>query len=300
MTASTAPTEITVLVPTLALPQRRVQLWRALRSILSQQGVPIRPLVIVNGSLSDPALVRELSDDGRLDVVRIPEGSLPGALRAGEAHTRSTYLTALDDDDELLPGALAVRVEAFERNRGIGAVVTNGIRRDAVRDTLHLHDLAPIRADPLGSMLRGNWLLPGAWLVKREALPGPLFENIPPYLECTYLALRLATWFRIGFLDEPTVVWYTDSPLALHHSQAFLEGQAHALRALLELPLPDTVRAAYRRRISDAWHAVADQMLHDGRRPDAWLYHVRSLRSPGGWRYLPFTRYFLFGNRGAR
>jgi hypothetical protein len=300
MTENLITADVAVLVPTLALPQRRFQLWRALESILSQQGVRVRPIVIVNGGSPDPGLVDELTNDSRLEVLRIPEGTLPAALRAGEAHARATYFTTLDDDDELLPGGLAARVDAFGRDGTIGAVVTNGIRRDADGDSLHRDDLAQVRADPMGSMLRGNWLLPGAWLVKGAALPAPLFEHIPRYLECTYLALRLATWVRIGFLDEPTVVWYTNSPAAMHHSLEFLEGQAEALLSLLELPLPGALHAEYRRRTGDAWHAAADFMLHHGRRREAWTHHLRSLRSPGGWRYLPFTRRFLYPNPGGQ
>ncbi|MGH7559433.1 MAG: glycosyltransferase family A protein [Gemmatimonadales bacterium] len=292
--------DVTVLIPTRALPERASLLRRAIASVLDQEEVTGIPLVIVNGDETDPAVLRELETSIQLTLVRRTKSGLAGALHAGEQQAVTTYITALDDDDILLPGALAMRVQRLARDPGLDAVITNGLRRNAEGDALHVTDMATVRADPVGSMIRSNWLLPGAWLARRQAVSGQLFAEMPKGLECTYLGLRLVTGFRVAFLDEPTVVWHTDAPRNLHGSREFLLAQADGLAALDRLALPPAVRSTLRRRRTDALHWGADLLLREGDRRSAWSWHLRSLAGPGGWRYAPFTVRLLLPVRVSR
>jgi hypothetical protein len=116
---------------------------------------------------------------------------------------------------------------------------------------------------------------------------------MPRYLENTYLALRLATHCRVRIMAEPTIVWNTDTPLSVTRSREYTLGQVAALERILELDMPADVRASFRRAISLACHANAELCMREGDIDQASAWHRRSLREPGGWRHLLFTRQLL-------
>lgn len=284
---------ISVIVPTTARAARAPLLLRALESIVGQAAVRAQPIVVANGVAQDADLVARLRATAGLHVVFRPEPGLRGALEAGLALVDTEFVATLDDDDLLLPGALALRRDALAADPTLDVVVTNGLRRHAGRDTVHVASAADVRRDPLRALFAHNWLLPGSWLARTSAVSPWLYDKMPSYLECTYLALRFAGELRMTFLDEPTVVWHTDTQDAESRSLAYQQGQPAALARLLDLPLSPDVRERVRDRIRLAWHGLADWSLAAGRVDDAFRYHLRTVQSPGGWRHLPFARHLL-------
>ena len=282
-----------VIVPTQALAERASLLREALGSIQRQEAVRARPLVIINGGVAEPALQRELERDARLRVLVLAEGHLPNALRFGRGQVTAPFFAALDDDDVLLPGALAARLAALEADPALDVVVTNGYRQEASGQVLHVKDVASVQADPLAALMHANWLLPGSWLCRSERVGTNLFDPMPRFLENTYLALRFAASFRMTFLAEPTVIWRTDTARSMSKSREFWLGQVPALRALTALSPPGAIRAGFERHLTKALHAEAELHLQWRERREAWRCHLASLRRPGGWRYLPFTRHLL-------
>jgi hypothetical protein len=283
-----------VIVPTRALAERRALIRRALASVLNQQNVRALPIVIINGSSVDASVARELAGDPRLRVRTLKsepsspgDYALPAALRAGRALVDTPFFAQLDDDDILLPGALAARLHAIRD--GYDAVVSNGIRRNQQGDTVHLADVAAISWDPVRALKRSNWLLPGSWLCRTDHVPPSLFDDIPAYLECTCLALRFATHCKLRFLAEPTVVWHTDTPGAVTRSREYVLGQTEALQSILRLEMPEDVRVDFQRKLSSSCHECCELLLREGDLRGAWRWHVRSLRHPGGLRHLAFT-----------
>jgi hypothetical protein len=279
---------ITVIIPTLALSERAEFLKRAIESVLSQD-VRAVPLVVLNGLRKDRQLVAALERDKRVRVVRLSLADLPGALRAGRSHVDTPLFTALDDDDVLLPFALRLRRNALAERPEYAAVVTNGWRRDARGDVLHVPSFDEVRRDPLRNMLKCNWLLPGAWLGRTHAFQCEVFERMPRYLECTYLGVRLATTHRTCFLDVPTVAWSVNTPGSMSKSREYVFGQEEAIRRILEIDLPADVRRRFRQKLADAQHFAARLHLEEGNRRAAWACHLRSLRQPGSWRLLRLT-----------
>lgn len=265
-------------------------LMRALQSVLGQSGVRAVPLLVMNGPERDRELTQELQKDPRLRVTILDEASLPAALLTGRSMVDSPWFAELDDDDLLLPRALVDRVEALDAGAESDAIVTNGIKRGATGDTLNIQNIALVREDPLGALARDNWLLPGSYLCRTDAVGPELFEGMPRYLECTYLAIRLATDYRLQFLDRPTVVWHTDTPHSESKSRAYVLGQVPAIERLLELDLPHDIRARLRQRASTASHNIARLHLREKNLREAWRWHFRSLRQAGGWRHLGFLR----------
>ncbi|MGQ0702620.1 MAG: glycosyltransferase [Gemmatimonadales bacterium] len=288
---------VSVIIPTTALPERADLLRAAVQSVLDQEGVHPVPILVVNGPGADATLRRELAADARLRVLERAEASLPGALAAGRAAVDTPWFAALDDDDLLLPGALRVRVNTLLARPECHVVVTNGFERRRSGDRLHVPDPAPVRRDPLRAVVRYNWLLPGSWLGRRDAIGPDLFAGMPKFLECTYLAIQFSTAFRMVFLETPTVVWRVNTPRSVSHSTEYLLGQDQALRELLRLKLPADVRAVFERRLGTALHSRAVWHARAGQWRNAWRWHLRSLAAPAGWRFLSFTFRLVAGLR---
>ena len=277
-------------MPTRALRHRIPLFERALESVINQEAVRVVPLVVINGPDRDPEFTRRLSADRRLRIIQLEEADLPTALRTGREKVDSEYFAELDDDDVMLPQGLMVRIQALEELPDFDAVITNGFRRGSDGDMLHINDIALIEQDPLRGLFHGNWLLPGSWLCRTSTVGPELFGGMPRFRECTYLALQLATIYRIKFLGRPTVVWHANTPFSESKSREYALGEEAALRRILELDLPEDVRAHFQSKLSSAYHVGADLHLREGNRKEAWSWHLQSLRQPGGWRYLSYTR----------
>jgi hypothetical protein len=278
-------------MPTLARSRRAASLRAALLSVLSQQGVRAVPIVVVNGAERDPDIIAELSRRTDLRLTLLPKPDLPGALRAGRALVDTPWFAELDDDDLLLPGALRRRLDCLRDGSDADAdvVVSNGIVRNGATDHLLLDDTAGIGREPLAALARLNWLAPGGALFRTAAVPVPMFEALPRFLEWTTLAVRLATACRLKFLDEPTFVHHENTPDSLWHSPACTLGLPEAMRLLLREQMPPALRQRVRERLAGACHAAARVELHGGRADRAWRLHLQSLAARGGWRYLAFT-----------
>ncbi len=284
---------VTVLLPTRAQRERAAVLLRAIDSVLAQEHVLPVPLIIINGAACDAQLVAMLRRDERLRVLVSEDEGLPAALHTGRRATDTPWFCDLDDDDLLLPGALALRLDALRDRPDCCAVITNGYRRDGGRDVLNVPANLCVAADPLRAMLRRNWLLAGSYLCRSADVGPQVFRDMPRYLERTYLGLRLVTMGQILWLDQPTVVCHVNTPGSESASSASVLGHADALRRILGLPLPADMQTTLKARIADACHAASEFSRSSGARREAFRWHFRSLCERGGWRYLPYTRHLL-------
>lgn len=281
-------------MPTEARSDRAELLGRALASVCSQQGVRATPIVVVNGPAADAALLADLSRSRDVRLVRLAAADLPAALRAGRDLVRSPYFAELDDDDELLPGALAARVEAMEAHPDVDVAVTRGYIDHQGRRELNVADLERFQADPLRSLLDHNWLAPCAGLFRTATIGTEYFADVPPYLEWTYLGVRFALERRILFLNRPTWVYRADTPRSLSKAPGYVLQQSASLDRLLALPLPKDVRRRFAQRRGIALHEATGLELHAGRPWAAWRWHLRSLAAAGGWRYTLYTRRLIY------
>jgi hypothetical protein len=291
--STSAPAAVTIIVPTRALCERSKSLPAAIESILSQEGVHAVPLVVFDHTTGSAEVESALRLDRRIRLLQVAPVDVPAKLRAGRAQVTTPFFGTLDDDDLLAPGGLARRLDVLRQHPDCTVVVSNGYLRRTTGDTVFMPPDANVAANPLRAMVRANWCLPGSWLARTDKVGADLFDGMPPHLENTFLALRFATEYHMRWLDEPTVTHVMGSPAAQSMSREFVLGQADALRRIIRLALPREIRAEYRRRIAAAYHAAADHDYHAGYLADAWRWHLASLRSPGGWRYLPFTRHLV-------
>lgn len=281
--------EVAVIIPTLAQQKRRLLLRRAIDSVVEQAGVRAVPIVVVNGGEADPETVTDLSRNRRVVMIRNEEAGLPLALRTGLACVASPWFGTLDDDDFLLPGALQARCAAVVQHGDCNAIVTNGYRMSSATAIVHINDMSAVARDPYRSLEGFNWLLPGAWTCRSDACALNLFDGMPRYRECTFLAIQLVRTRKLLFLDMPTVVWQVDTPDSESKSRGYRLGQAEAIRQLLRLELPVSLRVYLRHSLRSARHLAASTALGEGDGREAWRQHIKSLNSWRAWRYLPFT-----------
>lgn len=283
---------VTVIIPTLCDSARQATLSRAIESVLSQDGVTVELIVIVNGSRFDPGALDMRRADARFQVVYQEEGSLPAALRLGRTQTTGTYFAFLDDDDEYLPGALQARVAPFLLDPHLDVVATNGFHHTTT-DSVYLDNTRLINADPFAAMIQRNWLASCGGLYRSSAIHADFFDGKTKFFEWTLLAFRiLFAGHKVLFVDVPTFRVY-DSQGSLSKSVEYQRAAAGFLEYLLTLHPPQRIRRALRRKLSAAQHDLSSQFLAAHDRANAWRYHLKSLTGPGAWRYLAYTRRLL-------
>lgn len=287
---------VTVVIPTTARRERASLLRRAIASVRDQQGIHARPLVVINGTHCAPEIESELRADPNIQLLVLAEGNLAGALRAGRALVETRWFATLDDDDVLLPDALLTRARVLEGNPDIDVVITNGIIRIDGVDTVHIDPELNVDTDPLRALIRRNWLLPGSWLARTDRVKTSLFDAMPRYRECTYLAIRFASDYRMHWLPKPTVVWHAQSPYSESRSREYLLGLVEPIQSLMTLNIPQDLRRSLRWQRAAALHGGADFLRLEGSVDAAWRMHWRSLFGYWGIRYIPFTRFLVLAS----
>jgi hypothetical protein len=197
----------------------------------------------------------------------------------------------LDDDDELLPGALRARAAALLRDSSVDAVISNGyVIEPNGREDLTLDAIDSIRLDPLGQLMTGNWLATASGLFRSTSITEDYFDTTLKSNDMTYLAFRLALEKKIAFLDAPT---YRKrySPDSISLTAAWNLPATDTLEKMLRFEMPALVRRRIRRKLGQLQHDLSSYHLAQGDLWSSWHYHLRSLTQPSGiLRYGLFTR----------
>jgi glycosyltransferase involved in cell wall biosynthesis len=103
---------VSAVIPTRGRPEF---LLRAVRSVLGQTLRKIEAVVVIDGQ--DPATERAVKmlarEDGRVRVIALPTSIGGSAARnRGVDEASGEWIAFLDDDDEWMPGKLAIRGNA--------------------------------------------------------------------------------------------------------------------------------------------------------------------------------------------
>lgn len=283
---------ITVIIPTLALGERRESLMRAIDSVLTQACVDARPLVVVNGERYSPELRAELETMSLVRTLYVPQGNVGLAQHVGVGVVDTPYFSFLDDDDLLLPGGLSALCDEMISLLEPDYVVGNGYVADKAGERLLFpcdeSHLAMLRADPARVLLQRNWLASCGGLYRRGAVGTEVFDASLKHFEWTYYGFRLACAYKGAFIAAP-VFRVSDTPGSASKTVEYaldycgflgrLESVAMALR-------PDLVDIVQQRELS-AYNGAAVLLSKQGRVRDALAYHRQVLQRRGGWRYLP-------------
>lgn len=289
--------DVTVIIPTLAV--RRAALDRAIASVLGQRGIAALPLVVVNGARFDPDDVAALAADPRLRVERIAGAGVSAARLAGRRAVETEFFAFLDDDDEFLPDSLARSVARLRADPSVDVVVTNGLRDVGGVRTVCFDGFAAHTGDPARDLVRENWLASCGGVYRTAAVGADSFDGLPDYFEMTLLAFRLALARRIVRIDEPGFVIHEDAAERASRSVRYHLNEQAILREMEALAPDAALKRALRKKRSAALHHCATVCLEAGRRREAWTYHLRSILTGGGWRYIPSTRHLVRPRQGG-
>jgi glycosyltransferase involved in cell wall biosynthesis len=284
--------DVTIVIPSTCEARRQSSLLRAIESLLRQEGGAPKLLVVANGDRVDPDVVHAIEASGSVRVERRTEGSLPKALHFGASSVDTRYYGFLDDDDEYLPNALAVRRAFLAANPSVDAVVTNGFEVVNGTDRLRVEHPEDVARDPLRALATENWLASCGSLFRAGRVGAEIFNGVPRYYEWTVLAYRIASSRRLAYVDVPTFRVH-DSVASLSKSREFREAEVDVLSSIAALPLPADVRRAVAAKIGRAHHGLAGMYLTEGRRGLALRHHLKSLCAPGGVKYLAYSRKLL-------
>ena len=287
----------TVVIATMARECRRNSLLRAIASVRAGNASSIEILIVVNGDQYSQSLVDLLGNRGDLSLARLSRASLPGALYAGRKAVRSQFFAFLDDDDEYLPGAIDKRIAILSSDPKAGLVASNGFRVSGGRETLALNALNDVESDPLAAVLKENWLASCGGLYRTERIPTVLFEDMPQYLEWTWLAFRIVSIGEaVRILPEPTFRIH-DTPESESKSEAYMLSHVEVIDRMMRTTRRADILAMLGRMQSTALNCASNHYRKNGLLREAWRAHLRSLRQPGGLRYITYTRHLIFGNR---
>lgn len=286
---------ITAIVPTLAEAARHRSLARAVESLRAATERPeaLEIIVVVNGNRWDPTVLTWL-DTEPLEVIRIPEGSLPLAQLTGRRHVSAPFFCFLDDDDEYLPGALDLRLDVLEREPGAALVTTNGWRRIGADDHRVLSGLSGVARDPLAALFEENWLASCGALFRTEAVGVELFEDVQAFLEWTWIAFRISvSGKKVAVLDAPTYRIH-DTPGSASKSPRYLASELSLFERMLAMSDRPDIQSVIRKRIQNHWSMRSVEHLRAGDVRGAWRDFRHVLGQPRPWRYASqFVRLML-------
>lgn len=290
----------TVIIPTMALPERADMLRRAISSAREGNLTATEFVVVVNGSRYSATLVDELRTLPQVRVLRLEQPGSPGAILAGRQAVRTEYFSYLDDDDEYLPGSVDARVAALQAALEADLVVCNGFRRSGAVDRLALQHLQQVPADPLGSLFVENWMPSCGPAFRTSTVPESAFEALPQHIHWSLLAFTLAMMGKkVTTLDRPCFV-INDTPGSASKQESYLLCHIEVYERMLAAKPPSHVRSIVARRLASALHEASDYFRGQRRLREAWGMHLRSLFTVRGVAFLAYTRHLLWPSMERR
>ncbi len=287
------PDKITVVIPTAVRPERRDALIRAIASASLDAASLHEIIVVANGPHAIGADVEFIRRLPFVRMVTIRTGHYPLARRIGYELVRSQYFCSLDDDDELLAGALDARLDYMCANPTVDVLVSNGFDGQSSDGQIDDALLAHAARDPLGALLRGNWLANCGGTFRASTVSNDVFGPTFRHYEWTFTAIKLALQYRIGFVTERHFR-YHDSPGSLSKTAEYLLAESTVWERAEALTRRTADWHRVRRRLGAAYHSAADLLMASGELRAAWVAHLKSLGLPGGLRYATFTRHLFW------
>ncbi len=291
------PYAVTVIIPTLAEAARRGPLLRAIDCVLGQRGARARPLVVINGDRFDASLRSELESRTDLDVHYLAKPSVTEAQAFGVACVRTPFFSFLDDDDLYTDDAIAHRLDLLAAEPQTDFAVTNFyFQRDGVL-TLAIEDMTRCAADPLHAIFEFAWMASLNTLFRTGSISSNYFRPKVPQMEWTSLGISIARDKKGVFSNRPTAI-YVDSPNSASKRDAHLDSMISLLETVRQDCFPRRTRRVIERKYATALHMLCERALTRQDVGAAWHHHWRCLATPGGLRYLTFTRKLLWRGRG--
>jgi hypothetical protein len=288
---SLTDTQLTVIIPTTAESKRSTGLFRAIQSILEQNALKIDILLVINGHLFDKSLFDSLQKRNDLKITYLEEGNLPKAIYFGVSKVTTLFYCFLDDDDCFLPNTMQQRLQPLLNDRSVDYTVSNGFNYINNIDSQRTKNF-PNHCDNAASLiLRENWLASCGGIYRKATISQNCFENMPKYLEWTYLGFLLATTKKGIFLVTPAFRTY-DTPASLSKSKGYSLGILKSFEQIIAIS-PDSLKRETEIKYGKILHDLSSYCLENNQIIDAIKLHILSLSKPSGYKYLAYSRYIL-------
>ena len=285
--------DVSVVIPTCNRPQLAT---RAVHSVLAQSHGALEVVVVVDGP--DPATETALAaiGDDRVRVIVLPtRGKAPNARNVGAREAAGQWTAFLDDDDEWLPGKLAVQLAlAATATAPSPVVATRLISRTPRSDTVMPRRL-PAPGEPLSeyfTVRRGLFYGDGFIQTSTIMAPTELVRRVPftvglrrqQELDWTLRAIRHDD-VELLYAAEPLVLWHQDEDRDRISLENPWEEQLAWLRANRELFTPRAY-AAFTMSVLSSMAAPTRSRRVFGE----LLREARTHGRPGALDYLTFLQ----------
>lgn len=280
---------VSLIIRTKAMQERTALLARAIDSVLSQTGVEVTCIIIVNGNEAHRPLVRSLQKDGRLICVVESGADKAAATLIGRQQVRTEFFGFLDDDDELLPGSLIQRASHLREHPTLACVATNGeyVKESDIGPVFH--NMQQVVGKYVRALLHGrNWLAAGGATFRTAMVGEEYFAALPPHREWTLIAFRIATRLPVEFLDISTYRIYS-TPASQSKTPTYMEAGALVTQLMLEWDGRAAHVPAIRRRAIGAYRQACSYHRINGDFTRAWHFYRKAVSSPFGLSFVPYA-----------
>jgi glycosyltransferase involved in cell wall biosynthesis len=210
---------VSVIIPTF---NRSSQLATAVRSVLRQTQPALEVIVVDDGSTDATGeLIESLHfrDDPRFRYVRLEHRGVSHARNIGVSLARHDLIAFLDSDDSWAPNKLALCLPLFED--GCDVVSTDALITIAETGEQFASSRrsTPAEGQILVPLLLNNFIVTSSVIARKSALVAAgLFNSLFESSEDYHLWVRLARWFRFGYVAQPlTYYTYQDKGISSSH-----------------------------------------------------------------------------------
>jgi|GEM_PF-547896 len=281
-------TKVAVIIRSRGERARRESLQRAVRSALAQSGVCVECIVVFNGTSYDTSAIEWAKEQQCTRCVVMHRADKPGATLLGRSLVSAEFFCYLDDDDELLPGALERRV-AIMRKGNFDCVATNGyfvegeVTRRAFSPMRSLRESGYVRS----LLASRNWLASCGGLFRTATVLPKYFNNLPPHREWTVIAFRIASTLKVHFEDIATFR-INSTRDSQSKKDSYIDAGIHVLDEFSRWTSDAQHLELIRRRKTAAYRAMCSYYRLRSNFRNAWRAYWNAIRCDGGWTYIPY------------
>jgi glycosyltransferase involved in cell wall biosynthesis len=285
--------ELSVIIPTTAQTSRKKSLFRSINSCLDQANLNISIIVVVNGNKVDEEFFNYLNDISYLTVYRLTEGNVAKARYYGLRKVATKYYAFLDDDDQYISNSLQHLVKELNENADADLVVAPGFKKHLEDElkTPFVKCFPAEHANPLESLENANWLASCGGIYNKNRVDMNIFDNLPPYFEWTYTAIRIGQRHKVFFHQTPCFI-INQTEGSISSTLAYDMFEIKFLKDVINnYDLPRGLRTHYQKKLASKYNMLANLSLENRNRLTAAKHHAKCLTSSiHGLSYLPWTR----------